>query len=554
MRLQHNIKKFYAATFFIMAKKFLISHRKELLITYPCNYGERINKEIIYNFLINLKNKKNENYFDKILVGEEKGKKKERQHWHCWVHSNLKDGINTRNERFFDIPFGETIQWTIATGETKLITGAHPNIRFKGDKSVNYCKDTKGMIQYCTKEDQEPTSNFNWKSFMENVNNEHKQSKKEKLEMEFTKFLKTEIESGLTKEDLIKKIYKNDDYFYIYSSKYLNYSKFINEEFKKNTSSKPVPNYGKYWLPKDLITYLKYLDNYIKLWNQFLISDIEKTKNFHDSWANFVKLNPERPMSLYIQGDACCGKTSLISCFKDFSYWCNGWNYENYEQRRSFNFFDDYDGTSGAGNWEATDFVYLKPWLGCQQVISISGKYKMPKTIENHKPCVFISNKKKEQRFPNESDRNYLDQFGMKYIEIPTNQKLWEKPKKNSINTFLEWEWFDTKETWVYKNLVNPQPEPIQEEAGTSGQNYDIIEISSSPVQPVDLTDEQDNTVILIKDDPEAEIIEELEYDENLFNESSVGRPKRSFGFISDFFDLSKRRNKKRKGKSPARD
>ncbi|OUM61577.1 hypothetical protein PIROE2DRAFT_12402 [Piromyces sp. E2] len=87
-------------------------------------------------------------YFDKILVDEEKGEKKDRQHWHRWVYSNLKDGINTRNERFFDIPFGELVEWTTATGAKKMIAGAHPNIRFKGDKTVNYCRDTIAMIEY----------------------------------------------------------------------------------------------------------------------------------------------------------------------------------------------------------------------------------------------------------------------------------------------------------------------------------------------------------------------------------------------------------------------
>ncbi|OUM58160.1 hypothetical protein PIROE2DRAFT_16639 [Piromyces sp. E2] len=342
-----------------------------------------------------------------------KKEKKQKLNIHCWVHSNLKDGINTRNERFFDIPFNETVDWKIATGEIKKIKGAHPNIRFKGDKNIEYCKDTY----------------------------------------------------SLTKDEVLEKIFENEDIFI-------------------------------------------FTHNFIRLWHQYLLNNIKDNNNFQKSWENFVKLFPERPCSCYIQGDAACGKTSVIACFSSFSYWCNGWNYDSYEPRKSFNFFDDYDGASGNGSWESTDFVYLKPWLGCQQVVSISGKYKTPKTIES------------QTLFPSEDDREYLEQFGLEYIEIPSGNKLWEKPKNNNLENYLEWNWFDTKKTWVYNNLVNPQPEPILEEATISGSNYDIIEISSGPIEP-------------------AEVVESLEYDENLFNENSIGRPKRSFGFISDFFDFS---------------
>ncbi|OUM68918.1 hypothetical protein PIROE2DRAFT_57776 [Piromyces sp. E2] len=217
------------------------------------------------------------------------------------------------------------------------------------------------------------------------------------MELEFTTFLKNKLEEGLTKDEVINEIYKNDKYFYLYSSKYLNYNKFINDQFKKNDHNKPIPVYGEYWIPSDLSKFLKYLDNFVRIWCQYLIGNINNKKNYQECWEEFVKIFPQRPCSLYIQGSASCGKTSLISCFKEFSYWCNGWNFDSYEKRKAFNFFDDYDGAAGNGSWESTDFTYLKPWLGCQQVVSISGKYKMPKTVPNHKPCVFISNKKKKK-------------------------------------------------------------------------------------------------------------------------------------------------------------
>jgi len=178
----------------------------------------------------------------------------------------------------------------------------------------------------------------------------------------------------------------------------------------------------------------------------------------------------------------------------------------------------------------------LKPWMGCQQLISISGKYMTPKTVKNHKPCVFISNFKINERFPEESALQYFKDYGI--INIELKGKLYEIKNRRSIGGFCKYVEYDTTKTWVYNNLINKKEE-------------EVIEISSSPVEMVDLTAEDDGSIVLIKDDPDAEILLDGMGEEIAAANSNVlGRPSTSTGWISNFFN--KTRKRARKGKEPS--
>lgn len=547
-------------------KKFFINKKKEFIVTYARDFVHLKNKNVLYE---GLKKLIEENKFE-YIIGEEHNKSGN-LHYHVYFKSLKKNGFNTTDERCFDVPLpSRIISFKSVTGACEeqrlfsdflcnedkvkqycnekqynnylILKNAHCNIVFKGDKNYEWAKDTESMIDYVTKEDKNPLSNFDWKSLLEKLRKgnttEKKMTKRDELGYEFFNWLVQEKDSGKTKEEIWNLIQKNPDYVYVAYSNINNTEKVINNLFKNENAPKPVPFYGVYYLPRELGEFLDYLDNWIRLWYTEIIWKLEENKElkFETLWESFVKKYNERPRSCYIYGEACSGKTSLLACFYSFSHWCNGWNPNNYNQRTAFNFFDDYDGMCGGGNWDKSDFSYLKPWMGCQQLVSISGKYITPRTVKNHKPCVFISNFKINERFPEDSALNYFKDFGL--INVELKGKLYENKNRRSIGGFCKYVEYDTRNTWVYKNLINKKEE-------------EIIEISSSPVDIVDLTAEDDGSIVLIKDDPDAEILlNDLDEEIVPANSNALGRQNGPSGWISSLFNKSRKRT--RKGKEPS--
>lgn len=131
-------------------------------------------------------------------------------------------------------------------------------------------------------------------------------------------------------------------------NKYNNYKNLIRDLFKHPFAKKPIPYWGVYYIPVELYNFLLYLDNWCIIWYEEITLVVENGTPFEEAWANFVKKYSERFSSIYIQGEASSGKTSLLECWSILcSYWCNGWNYNNYKYRMAANFFDDYDGQMG---------------------------------------------------------------------------------------------------------------------------------------------------------------------------------------------------------------
>jgi hypothetical protein len=194
-----------------------------------------------------------------------------------------------------------------------------------------------------------------------------------------------------------------------------NYNKLINDLFRNKPKSKPIPYWGNYWIPVELKDYLDYLNNWFELWSK--------------------KKQPigSRPKPLYLSGCGSSGKSSLIACMGTFSYWCNVWNYNNWEGEASFNFFDDYDGSEDyKGNQVNSNWTIMKPWIGGQPSVTISGKYKEPETVDNDKPCVFVSNKTFEDRFPPDA-REYWKDVGATIVELG-KYRLNKTPFENGIS------------------------------------------------------------------------------------------------------------------------
>lgn len=335
-------------------------------------------------------------------------------------------------------------------------------------------------------------------------------------EEEFCEWLKDKIinNPSLTKDEINLEILNSKFYKFILM-KHFNYKGVLDSFFSKNKTIKPDGYYGEFWVPSKLYDYLIYLDNWVENW-----------------YKNPEKIKNTRPKGLYLSGPAKSGKTSLICSMGTFCYWCNIWNFDAYESKPSFNVFDDYDGAyDNKGNKLDNNFHLLKPWFGGQSVVTISGKYRSQTTVSNGRPTIFISNYRFEDRFPCEDDRKYIKSC-CEVIDLSDNQTLMKKPNRLSIGGFTGWKKYDTRNSWYFKNILNKQEEnktekeKIVDKGKEKATDEEIIEISSDPIPPVDLTQEDEH--ILIKSENEDDIPAAAS--------CSRGRPrKRKIGWIFDF-------------------
>lgn len=508
---------------------FRICNKKEFIITFPRDFVYLTSKEIVFQKLDNFFKL---NKFD-YIIGQEYNSNGD-LHYHIYLKCNKSNGFNTRDSRCFDIPLPKKIvcfydkdenlvkqmafedfnydernceifckheEYAYGTVDFatacliksyKLLSDAHPNIVFKGNKNFDWAQGTVNMIEYVTKQDKEPISNFDWKALLDKLKNKGKKRKYEEFledEEDFFEWIRNKLNQGFTEGDIWNEITNDNKKFYVACKNMTNTKNVLGTFFKKQKSEKPIPYVGTYWVPVDLYDYLIYLDNWIKLFHEELLAKIDDEHDFDHCFDEFVKKYPERPKSCYIVGPGNCGKTSLISCFKSFSYWCNGWNYSNYENLMAFNLFDDYDGQCGTTTLTNNDFNYLKSWFACQQVISISGKWEKAKSIRNHKPMIFISNYEPSVRFV-ESNLKYLKQIDCKFINIDKHMK--DKPSRWTIGGFAKYREFDFKTTWTYLNLY-----PIDKESNK--ENTPPETSISIPASGYNSESDSDNGVQLLK-------------------------------------------------------
>ena len=390
---------------------------------------------------------------------------------------------------------------------------AHPNIKFKGDKTDPNCKNTYKMIDYVTKQRKEKDekdwkiwSCFDWQIELKNLEKKKsgnsKRNEKEQLEYDFCNWLRSLLKDNpeITKNEVIKEILDNSDWSYLYMSKFINYNSLINSVFKEKPNTKPIPFFGKYWVPVELKNYLDYLNNW-----------------FH-MWYKGTQPVGTRPKSLYLSGCGNCGKSSLIAALGTFSYWCNIWNMNNWESKASFNFYDDFDISEDfKGNPIQNNWTIMKPWIGGQPTVTISGKYKQPLTVRNDKPCIFVSNQRFEDRW-NEEARKYWYDCNATIVDLG-NCKLYNTPEQNGISRktiggFTGWVEYDTTETWYFKMYICGKTEeqlgfPVKvckEWLDTLGISKidELNDDYEAPTSPIN-NENQINEPILIESDKEIE-------------------------------------------------
>ena len=365
------------------------------------------------------------------------------------------------------------------------------------------------MLDYVTKQrKQRPEkefeiySNFDWKITLQllekKLSKPNKTSEFKQLEWDFCMWIKDQIltRPRATKSEIIKDLMKNDNFTNIFLSRHLNYDHVFESFYKGKKSEKPTPYFGIFYVPILLKNYLDYLDDFVKRW-----------------YEGNVKRG-ERPKCLYLSGSGNCGKTSLLSCFGTFSYWCTCWNINNWEGEASYNFFDDYDGSEDyKGNQLKSNWTLLKPWIGGQDLVTISGKFKQPLTVANNKPCIFISNKHFDDRFP-EDAREYFHDCKATIVNLHKGENLYTKPtnfNQHNLESFIKnWTEYDTRKTWYYLNKVASKLENKENEPPASPVNKEY----------------EENEPILLPDLPEI-IDEQNDINKDLLNEveNEIGRP-----------------------------
>ena len=241
-------------------------------------------------------------------------------------------------------------------------------------------------------------------------------------------------EPTITKNEVIQKIYENEHYFFIYVTQYINYSRLLNDLFKNRPNCKPRKNYDYiFWVPNKLYEYLMWLDDWIMKWSTGRKEELE-----------------HRPKGLILIGGTRTGKTSLISCMGDFSYFKNVWNVDNWEGLPPFTVMDDMDAQDEG---KGLSFSWFKPWFGAQDSMTVTDKYRPKTDILNGKPLIWLNNFDIKETFQTESAQNYI-KGNMVYVNIG-NRTLYEEPKSEMDKFYYKK--FDPKQTWYYQNIVLPE-------------------------------------------------------------------------------------------------
>lgn len=242
---------------------------------------------------------------------------------------------------------------------------------------------------------------------------------------------------GITKNEMLAQIKENEDWWFVYASNYLNYNKLLNDLFKNKPLAKPVRNYNfKFWLPRKLYDYIKWLDNWVKNW----------TTGNKDACEH-------RPKGLILIGESRTGKTSLMSLIGDFTYFKNIWNSDNWEYLPAYTVMDDMDAQDEG---KGLNFSWYKPWFGAQDAITITDKYRPKEDIINGKPLIWLNNFDIKESFQSEAAQRYIEK-NMVYVNIG-KQNLYEKPEPFEwIEGHSDYVEFDPKTTWFYKTVIEPQ-------------------------------------------------------------------------------------------------
>lgn len=394
-------------------REWYINNKDEFMLTYANTY-EILTKDMVEQML------KTKDIVEKYIICLEHCHSTD-DHEHIHVFLKLGRKFSTENLRCFDV------YSSLFTNETH---SNHPNIKYKGDKIFGG-KAKKGeqatydMVKYVLKEDKEVLANWDYAAWLEWFELNGKKDTR-KVKIPFFDWIHEEPRP--LQQEVYERIHNNKDYYQNYLDYFLQINSMIKQDFPTELPFQINPDWNqKFFLPKAILDWINY---------------------FEDWW----KAPFDRCKGLWITGATRTGKTSLISTLGPFNYFPNVWNMENFGPGKKFNFFDDQDLIFES----MEDFRYFKGFVGAQKVLTISGKYKKPKTVENNIPCVWCSNMTFDEQVKDKATRDFIKE-NMIIVELGQYDLIKKNyPPKNTI-TGMFWENYDPKNSYYYfiKDLKN---------------------------------------------------------------------------------------------------
>lgn len=248
-------------------------------------------------------------------------------HFHCYIEFERK--INITNERLFDFQ------------------NLHPNIQSVRSK--------KNVIKYCTKDDEEPLVNFDYKN-----------------ENSIVSKLRQGLSEGLQTNEIIDKVLDEEP----------NAIRYYNNLHSYITARQ---NNSKTHLPTNSIA-------------DFTIDALDSInmQDFHFNVQTMERGHRTNSKSIWLVGPSRIGKTSLARCLGKHWYMQGIWCIDN---------ISDEDNTYGVLDdiaWDSLKYQY-KSLLGCQKDCTFTDKYRCKKTFKMGYPVIICSNELPEFS-PDEKD------------------------------------------------------------------------------------------------------------------------------------------------------
>lgn len=271
---------------------------------------------------------------EKYLIACESHQPKENDnfsgiHYHCYIKFNVL--LRARDNHLFDI-------------EDLMGEVYHPHI----EKIYG----VRNMIKYCTKEDEDPTCNFNWKN--------------------------REGSSAIDWEEVYSKDYKSPkDFLDYFKATYPGY-------------------YTNHYIPLRTIAY----DNYSRKKDEYIPEFVEFAYEpfAAKAWAQnyLVDKIARRAPALLLIGETGTGKTewARMLAFKyglgDHMYFNGGFNLDEWNEDAAYIIIDDFDKDPDVPLEKY--FPSWKQFFGCQKEFTLTDKYRRKQKVKWGKPMIWISN------------------------------------------------------------------------------------------------------------------------------------------------------------------
>ena len=479
------------------------------ILTYPSDFNGFLSVGIICEFLY-------EKLGDKVkmvVAREDADEKIQRNHFHCYIDSPKRLRIYPR--KYFDIKLPNKLVVLIKQDKTReyedynelesklgwdnyeemvgklssyifekgyveyeVLEYAHPNLQIKQRYGSKY-----QMLRYVIKQNLVARSTFEVNEEMkwleENENDLRKkcsesiktgkfvdrninimdemmvlikdlQRKTKRLlkksnvsakeEEDFQEWLRVSIlENKLDQSEVFKEILNNNQYWKVFLKNGLVYKSMI-QDLMKTRVIKPTHDYWKnnlFYLPRKLYDYVMWLDDWVRRWNEGQIME-------------------ERPKGLVVISPSRYGKTELFIALGSFTYECNIWNMDQWDNSAAFNIFDDMD--PGSDPAKGLNFVWYKGLFGAQKMVGLTDKYRRKRMVRNGKPMIWLTNFELNYSFKNEEEVDYIEKNC--YV-IRLSKPLYE-PAPDWIEGHNDYVTYDTRTTWWYKNKIEEE-EPLIE-------------------------------------------------------------------------------------------